>query len=211
MCTDLITASRSLRTLPLTRLDMNGSSMAIRPCAASSSTAVAQAVMVATVPGSSRAMRHNIFPPFILAAAVDPGRGTGRSLESNSKAAPASPPRLKEENTTLSSRAPSSSRSSRMSDVASTPSTPGSASAARSRSSRSVRLFMAVGRLPTASAPAAGWSAATIVGRRRGWSGGWCDHPRHGLPRRDRLPAGRSLRRSRCKPGRAERRGKLLC
>ena len=52
-----------------------------------------------------------------------------------------------------------------MSEVASTPSTPGSASAARSRSSRSVRLFIAVGREPTASAPRAGWSAATIISR----------------------------------------------
>ncbi len=52
-----------------------------------------------------------------------------------------------------------------MSAVASTPSTPGSASAARSRSSRSVRLFIAVGRAPTASAPRAGWSAATIISR----------------------------------------------
>ena len=50
-----------------------------------------------------------------------------------------------------------------MSAVASTPSTPGSASAARSRSSRSVRLFIAVGREPTPSAPRAGWSAATII------------------------------------------------
>ena len=45
---------------------------------------------------------------------------------------PASPPRFIEENTTLSSSAPSNTRSSRMSAVASTPSTPGSASAAAS-------------------------------------------------------------------------------
>jgi hypothetical protein len=88
---------------------------------------------------------------------------------SNSKVAPARPPRLNDEKTTLFSSAPRSTRSSRMSDVASTPSTPGSASAVRNRSSRSVRLFMAVGRLPTASAPRAGWSAATIISRPSPW------------------------------------------
>ncbi len=107
-------------------------------------------------------MRHNIFPPFILAAAVA-AAVAAVILSSSSNCAPARPPRFIDENTTLSSSAPSSSRSSRMSEVASTPSTPGSASAARSRSSRSVRLFIAVGREPTASAPRAGWSAATII------------------------------------------------
>ena len=122
----------------------------------------AHASSVETVPGSSRSMRHNIFPPFIRAAAVAAAvAAVIRSSSSN--CAPARPPRFIEENTTLSSSAPSSSRSSRMSEVASTPSTPGSASAARSRSSRSVRLFIAVGRDPTPRAPRAGWSAATII------------------------------------------------
>src|SRR6476660_9667326 len=157
MWIDLITASadRSLRTLPSTRVDMNGSSIAIRPCDARSSIARAHASSVATVPGSPRSMRHNIFPPFILAAAVA-AAVAAVILSSSSNCAPARPPRFIEENTTLSSSAPSSTRSSRMSEVASTPSTPGSASAARSRSSRSVRLFIAVGREPTASAPRAG-------------------------------------------------------
>ena len=43
-------------------LDMNGSSIAISPRAASSSTARAHVSSVATVPGSSRSMRHQLFP-----------------------------------------------------------------------------------------------------------------------------------------------------
>ena len=63
----------------------------MRPWEASSSTARAQAAIVATVPASSRSMRHNIFPPFILAAAVDAAvAAVIRSSSSND--APARPP-----------------------------------------------------------------------------------------------------------------------
>ena len=55
-------------------------------------------------------------------------RSCGRRVRTG---APARPPRFIEENTTLSSSAPNSTRSSRMSAVANTPSTPGSANAAR--------------------------------------------------------------------------------
>ena len=52
-----------------------------------------------------------------------------------------------------------------MSGVPSTPFTPGRDSASTSRSSRSTRSPMANGRLPAASAPRAGWSAAIIISR----------------------------------------------
>ncbi len=63
--TDLMTASgdRSLRTRPSTRWQMNGSTMAIRPRAASSLTACAHDSIVAAVAGSSGSMRNSILPP----------------------------------------------------------------------------------------------------------------------------------------------------
>ena len=54
---------RSIRTRPSTRWEMNGSTMAISRCAASSLTARPQASTVATVLGSSGSIRSSILPP----------------------------------------------------------------------------------------------------------------------------------------------------
>ena len=118
MCTDLITASglRSLRTLPSTRVDRNGSSIAIRPCAASSSTACAQAASVgdrARIVEVDAAQHLSAVHPRGGGRRRGGARSSGRRVRTT---APARPPRLNDENTTLSSSAPSSSRSSRMSD-----------------------------------------------------------------------------------------------
>ena len=167
MCTDLITASglRSLRTLPSTRVDMNGSSIAIRPMRGQ----LVDRPRARCQRGRPCRDRRDRCGTTSFRRSSAPRRWPRRWPRSSGRrvrtARPASPPRFIDENTTLSSSAPSSSRSSRMSEVASTPSTPGSASAARNRSSRSVRLFIAVGRDPTARAPRAGWSAATIISR----------------------------------------------
>ena len=75
--------------------------------------------------------------------------------------APSRPPRFIEPMTTLSSRAPRSSSSSTTSGVPSTPSTSGWLSASARRASSERRSAIAIGSPPDASAPRAGWSAAT--------------------------------------------------
>ncbi len=65
MATDLMTAlvERSLRTLPFSRTERNGSTMAISLRSARESMALAVASRVATVSGSPRQMRVSILPP----------------------------------------------------------------------------------------------------------------------------------------------------
>ena len=65
MWIDLIADSGSSRltTRPSRRSERKGSTMAISPSSASSVTARALASSVATVPGSSSAMRVSILPP----------------------------------------------------------------------------------------------------------------------------------------------------
>ena len=79
---DRITASadRSLRTRPSTRWEMNGSTIAIRPRAASSVTAWAQACRVAAVAGSPGSMRSSILPPSRPICAIDGGVVAGEPV-----------------------------------------------------------------------------------------------------------------------------------
>ncbi len=118
MWIDLITASgvRSLRTLPSTRVDMNGSSIAISPCDGELVDRPAR-----TPPAWRRCQdRRDRCGTTSFRRSSSPRRWPRRwppvIRSSSSNCAPARPPRFIDENTTLSSSAPSSSRSSRMSD-----------------------------------------------------------------------------------------------
>ena len=72
MWIDLIVESGSswLTTRPPSRVERNGSTIAMTRCSASSVTASALASSVATVPGSSRQMRVSILPPSMPRAAI---------------------------------------------------------------------------------------------------------------------------------------------
>ena len=195
MCTDLITASglRSLRTLPLTRVDMNGSSMAIRPVRGEFVDRLWRRPPWWRRCRDRRgrcgtaSFRRSSSPPRSTAAVAPVIRS------SSSKDAPARPPRLNEENTTLSSSAPSSSRSSRMSDG-------GEHAVDAGVGERGAQPVEQVGAAVHRGRPVADGERAAggVVGGddhqpavAADRSGGWCGSPRRGRRRRDRRRAGR--------------------
>src|SRR6478735_2640457 len=174
MWIDLIVESGSswLTTRPPSRVDRNGSTIAMRRRCASAVTASALAWSVATVPGSSRQMRVSILPPSSPRSPISAAEyAVNRS--SSSKLAPWRPPRFIDPMASLSSRAPSSRRSSSTSGVPRTPSTPGRDSAVARRSSRSLRLAIAAPAPRTPRAPLAGSARGRQGGGGRSlWSSG---------------------------------------
>ncbi len=127
----------------------------------------------------------------VLAAAVDAAVAAGHPVVEFERGA-GRPPRLNDQNTTLSSSAPSSSRSSRMSEVASTPSTPGRASAARAgRADRCGCPSRSGANRRPARRGRGGRRRRSSACRCHAVSAWWRGCARRGRPRRDRAPAHR--------------------
>ncbi len=122
-------------------------------------TAWAADSRVAAVAASSKLTRTSI-----LAKSRPEAPSTSKAVKrsSISKTESRSPPRFIDPTASLLSSLPSTARSSRMSGVPSTPSTAGLSSAVAMRSSSRYRSAIADGSRPAASAPRAGWSAATM-------------------------------------------------